>query len=146
MMSWWYNKISDYDKSRNMIICYGPNRDDFLRFLCLTSYGLFNNMGMTLAETSTGNRSVNSAINLLGTTAFTSFSPISFGGIDENPGAFVLRSFAPTVVKPFVEMAENKTYFGAPVTGEQLPFGTPVPQSQLSFRSPLKMQEYFEFD
>ena len=141
----WYNKISDYDKSRNMIICYGPNRDDFFKIPLPYGYGLFNNMGMTLAETSTGNRSVNSAINLLGTTAFTSFSPISFGGIDENPGAFVLRSFAPTVVKPFVEMAENKTYFGAPVTGEQLPFGTPVPQSQLSFRSPLKMQEYFEF-
>lgn len=141
----WYNKISDYDKSRNMIICYGPNRDDFLKIPLPYGYGLFNNMGMALAEVSTGNRSINSAINLLGTTAFTSFSPISFGGIDENPGAFVLRSFAPTVVKPFVEMAENKTYFGAPVTGEQLPFGTPVPQSQLSFRSPLKMQEYFEF-
>jgi len=141
----WYNKISDYDKSRNMIICYGPNRDDYLKIPLPYGYGLFNNMGMALAETSTGNRSINSAINLLGTTAFTSFSPISFGGIDENPGAFVLRSFAPTVVKPFVEMAENKTYFGAPVTGEQLPFGTPVPQSQLSFRSPLKMQEYFEF-
>ena len=141
----WYNKISDYDKSRNMIICYGQNRDDYFKIPLPYGYGLFNNMGMTLAETSTGNRSINSAINLLGTTAFTSFSPISFGGIDENPGAFVLRSFAPTVIKPFVEMAENKTYFGAPVTGEQLPFGTPVPQSQLSFRSPLKMQEYFEF-
>lgn len=141
----WYNKISDYDKSRNMIICYGQNRDDFFKIPLPYGYGLFNNMGMALAETSTGNRSINSAINLLGTTAFTSFSPISFGGIDENPGAFVLRSFAPTVIKPFVEMAENKTYFGAPVTGEQLPFGTPVPQSQLSFRSPLKMQEYFEF-
>mgnify|MGYP003143086034 CR=1 FL=1 len=141
----WYNKISEYDKSRNMIICYGQDRDDFFKIPLPYGYGLFNNMGMALAETSTGNRSINSAINLLGTTAFTSFSPISFGGIDENPGAFVLRSFAPTVVKPFVEMAENKTYFGAPVTGEQLPFGTPVPQSQLSFRSPLKMQEYFEF-
>lgn len=141
----WYNKISDYDKSRNMIICYGQNKDDYLKVPLPYGYGLFNNMGMALAETSTGNRSVNSAINLLGTTAFTSFSPVSFGGIDENPGSFILRSFAPTVIKPFVEMAENKTYFGAPVTGSQLPFGTPIPKSQLSFRSPLKMQEYFEF-
>ena len=140
----WYNKMSDYDKTRNMIICYGPNRDDFLKVPLPYGYGLFNNLGMALAETSTGNRSVESSMNLLATTAFTSFSPISFGGIDENPGAFVLRSAAPTVIKPFVEMAENKTFFGAPVTGTQLPFGTPAPKSQLSFRAPIAMQEFFE--
>ncbi len=140
----WYNKLSEYDKSRNMILCYGQGKDDFLKVPLPYGYGLFNNMGMSLAEVSTGNRTPDSALMMLGTTAFTSFSPISFGGIGENPGPFVLRSLSPTVIKPFVEMAENKTFFGAPVTGSQLPFGTPVPSSELSFRAPQKMQEFFE--
>ena len=141
----WYNKLSEYDKSRNMILCYGQGKDDFLKVPLPYGYGLFNNMGMSLAEVSTGNRTPDSALMMLGTTAFTSFSPISFGGIGENPGPFVLRSLSPTVIKPFVEMAENKTFFGAPVTGSQLPFGTPVPSSELSFRAPQKMQEFFEY-
>tara|TARA_R110002167_G_scaffold45164_1_gene135705 strand:- start:872 stop:9166 length:8295 start_codon:yes stop_codon:yes gene_type:complete len=140
----WYNKMSEYDKSRNMILCYGQGKDDFLKVPLPYGYGLFNNMGMALAEVSTGNRTPDSALMMLGTTAFTSFSPISFGGIGENPGPFVLRSLSPTVIKPFVEMAENKTFFGSPVTGSQLPFGTPVPNSELSFRAPQKMQEFFE--
>lgn len=108
-------------------------------------FGLFNNMGLALAETSTGNRTTNEALMFLGTSAFSAFSPISFGGDADNPGTFVLRSFAPTTLKPFVELAENRTYFGSPITGEQLPFGTPVPSSELSFRAPQEIQTFFEW-
>ena len=141
----WYNKVSEYDKQRNMIICYGPERDDFLKIPLPYGFGLFNNMGLALAETSTGNRSADEALLFLGTSAFSAFSPISFGGDADNPGTFVLRSFAPTTLKPFVELAENRTYFGSPITGEQLPFGTPVPSSELSFRAPQEIQNFFEW-
>lgn len=141
----WYNKLSEYDKQRNMIICYGKGKDDFLKVPLPYGFGLFNNMGSALAETSTGNRTPNSAMMFLGMSAFSSFSPISFGGDLENPGTFVLRSFAPTTLKPFVELAENKTYFGSPITGEQLPFGTQVPSSELSFRAPKEMQNFFKW-
>lgn len=141
----WYNKVSEYDKQRNMIICYGPERDDFLKIPLPYGFGLFNNMGLALAETSTGNRSTDKALMFLGTSAFSAFSPISFGGDADNPGTFVLRSFAPTTLKPFVELAENRTYFGSPITGEQLPFGTPVPSSELSFRAPQEIQTFFEW-
>ena len=141
----WYNKVSEYDKQRNMIICYGPERDDFLKIPLPYGFGLFNNMGLALAETSTGNRTTNEALMFLGTSAFSAFSPISFGGDADNPGTFVLRSFAPTTLKPFVELAENRTYFGSPITGEQLPFGTPVPSSELSFRAPQEIQTFFEW-
>jgi len=141
----WYNKVSEYDKQRNMIICYGPERDDFLKIPLPYGFGLFNNMGLALAETSTGNRSTDKALMFLGTSAFSAFSPISFGGDADNPGTFVLRSFAPTTLKPFVELAENRTYFGSPITGEQLPFGTPVPSSELSFRAPQEIQSFFEW-
>jgi len=141
----WYNKVSEYDKMRNMIICYGPNRDDFFKIPLPYGYGLFNNLGLALAEVSTGNRSVNEAMMYLGTTAFTSFSPISFGGEIDNPGTFVTRSLLPTTLKPFAEMAENRTYFGSQITGEQLPFGTPVPKSELQYRSPQQVQKFFRW-
>jgi len=141
----WYNKVSEYDKMRNMIICYGPNRDDFFKIPLPYGYGLFNNLGLALAEVSTGNRSVSEAMMYLGTTAFTSFSPISFGGEIDNPGTFVTRSLLPTTLKPFAEMAENRTYFGSQITGEQLPFGTPVPKSELQYRSPQQVQKFFRW-
>ena len=141
----WYNKVSEYDKMRNMIICYGPNRDDFMKIPLPYGYGLFNNAGLALAEVSTGNRSVNEAMMYLGTTAFTSFSPISFGGEIDNPGTFVTRSLLPTTLKPFAEMSENRTYFGSQITGEQLPFGTPVPKSELQYRSPQQVQKFFRW-
>ncbi len=141
----WYNKMSEYDKQRNMIICYGPGRDDFLKIPLPYGYGLFNNAGLALAEVSTGNRSMDEAMLYLGTTAFTSFSPISFGGEIDNPGTFVTRSLLPTTLKPFAEMAENRTYFGSQITGEQLPYGTPVPSSELQYRSPEQVQKFFRW-
>lgn len=141
----WYNKVSEYDKMRNMIICYGPGRDDYLKIPLPYGYGLFNNAGLALAEVSTGNRSMDEAMLYLGTTAFTSFSPISFGGDIDNPGTFVTRSLLPTTLKPFAEMAENRTYFGSQITGEQLPYGTPVPKSELQYRSPEQIQKFFRW-
>ena len=141
----WYDKVSEYDKQRNMIICYGKDRDNFLKIPLPYGFGLFNNAGLALAETSTGHRTLGEATMFLGSSAFNSFSPISFGGEVDNPGTFVLRSAAPTVFKPFVEMAENRTYFGSMITGEQLPFGTPRPNSELSFRSPDALREYFQW-
>ena len=141
----WYDKVSEYDKQRNMIICYGKERDNFLKIPLPYGFGLFNNAGLALAETSTGHRTLGEATMFLGSSAFNSFSPISFGGEVDNPGTFVLRSASPTVFKPFVEMAENRTYFGSMITGEQLPFGTPRPNSELSFRSPDALREYFQW-
>jgi hypothetical protein len=141
----WYNKVSEYDKQRNMIICYGKNRDDFLKIPLPYGFGLFNNAGLTLAETSTGNRTLGEATMFLGTSAFNAFSPISFGGDGGNLGSLALGAFAPTVLKPFVEIAENRTYFGSRITGEQLPFGTPTPNSQLSYRSPDGLKDFWKW-
>lgn len=46
-----------------------------------------------------------------------------------------LQYAAPTIAKPFVQAAENKTWFGAPIHPEPQPFGKAKPDSQSYFRS-----------
>jgi hypothetical protein len=48
-------------------------------------------------------------------------------------------------MKPFVDVMVNETYFGSPVTGENLPFGVQRPESELSFRSPDAVQDFFKW-
>jgi hypothetical protein len=135
-----YNKISDYEKERNLIIMTGGK--GYLKIPLPYGYNLFNNLGVMLAETVSGHRDADDAMMFLATSAISSFSPISFGQSD-NAVDYATKAVMPTVLKPMVEIGMNETYFGDKVYMEQLPFGTPRPESQMSFRSPEDIQEFF---
>ena len=74
----------------------------------------------------------------------SSFSPISFGQ-SKDLYTYATKAIMPTAFKPFVDIATNETYFGGPVTGENLPFGVQRPQSELSFRSPESVKDFFKW-
>jgi hypothetical protein len=135
-----YNKISDYEKERNLIIMTGGK--GYLKVPLPYGYNLFNNLGVMMTETASGHRDADDAMMFLATSAVSSFSPISFGQSD-NAVDYATKAVMPTVLKPMVEIGMNETYFGDKVYMEQLPFGTPRPESQMSFRSPEQIQEFF---
>ncbi len=73
-----------------------------------------------------------------------SFSPVSFGQ-SKDLFTSVGKGAVPTVMKPFVDVMVNETYFGGPVTGENLPFGVQRPESELAFRSPEAVKDFFKW-
>ena len=138
----WYNKIPDYEKERNMIIMHRDGKN-YSKIPLAYGYNVFNNLGTTLAETSTGNRDPWSGASFLLMSAFSSFSPIGFGQ-SKDFATYAGKAVSPTIIKPLVEIAANETYFGSQVYQDRLPFST-TPQSQLSFRSPEEVEEFFEW-
>ena len=137
-----YNKIPDYEKERNLIMMYdGKN---YVKIPLPYGYNLFSNFGTALAETMAGERDADDAMWFVANSAFSSFSPVSFGQ-SENFAKYIAKGAAPTVFKPLIEMAVNETYFGSKVYQTQFPVGAKRPESELAFRSPKAIKSMFQW-
>lgn len=137
-----YNKIPDYEKERNLIMMYdGKN---YVKIPLPYGYNVFSNFGTALAETMAGERDADDAMWFVANSAFSSFSPVSFGQ-SENFAKYIAKGAAPTVFKPLVEMAVNETYFGSRVYQTQFPVGAKRPEAELSFRSPRAIKSMFQW-
>jgi len=137
-----YNKIPDYEKERNLIMMYdGKN---YIKIPLPYGYNVFSNFGTALAETMAGERDADDAMWFVANSAFSSFSPVSFGQ-SENFAKYIAKGAAPTVFKPLVEMAVNETYFGSRVYQTQFPVGAKRPEAELAFRSPRAIKSMFQW-
>lgn len=138
-----WDKIPDYVKERNLIIMR-PNGKDYFKIPMPYGFNVFANMGTALVEGSRGAKEPTEAMMFLFNSFMASFSPVSFG---QSKDLFVAagKGAVPTVMKPFVDIMVNETYFGGPVTGENLPFGVQRPESELSFRSPESVKDFFRW-
>ena len=138
-----WDKIPDYVKERNLIIMR-PNGKDYFKIPMPYGFNVFANMGTALVEGSRGAKEPTEAMMFLFNSFMASFSPVSFG---QSKDLFVAagKGAVPTVMKPFVDIMVNETYFGGPVTGENLPFGVQRPESELSFRSPEAVKDFFKW-
>ena len=141
--SYYMNSIPDYIKERNIIIMK-PNGKDYWKIPLPYGFNSFWNLGVTIAETSSGKRDATSAIGFMGSTIINSFSPVSFDQSEDliTKGA---KTITPTIFKPFVDVLANETYFGGPVYAEQSPYGHQKPESEMSFRSPESVQQFFRW-
>jgi hypothetical protein len=138
----WYDKIPDYEKQRNMIICYGPDRNDFIKIPLPYGFNLVNNVGSTTVETATGHRSIDEALMFMAGSTISSTSPITIGGDPSNPVDMAVRTAAPTIAQVPLDIAMNRSSFsGAPVTKTQSPYGPPKPESEMMMRSPEWLQQ-----
>ena len=131
----YYNAIPDYVKERNSIIFYGDGPSDYLTLPIPYGYNMFNNIGMTIGELSTGQRGIIDAGVFLGMGAMNSFSPLGFGQGD-NAIERIGLGFLPTALRFPVDLYSNTSFTGNQIVREQYPFGAPVPEWTLSFRSP----------
>ena len=139
----YWDKIPDYVKERNLVIMR-PNGKDYFKIPMPYGFNVFANMGTAMTEAAYGGREADEAMMFLFNSFMASFSPVSFGQSDDLFKS-VGKGAVPTVMKPFVDVMVNETYFGTPVTGENLPFGTQKPDSELSFRSPESVQDFFSW-
>ena len=131
----YYNTIPDYVKERNSIIFYGDGPSDYLTLPIPYGYNMFNNIGLTIGELSTGQRDIVDAGVFLGMGAMNSFSPLGFGQGD-NVIERIGLGFLPTALRFPVDLYSNTSFTGNQIIREQYPFGAPVPEWTLSFRSP----------
>ena len=139
----YWDKIPDYVKERNLIIMR-PNGKDYFKIPMPYGFNVFANTGTALTEAAYGGRDADEAFMFLFNSFLASFSPISFGQSDDLFTSLG-KGAVPTVMKPWVEVMVNETYFGSPVTGENLPFGVQKPNSELSFRSPEAVKDFFSW-
>lgn len=118
-----YDKISDYDKSRNLIIM-DPMSDDGRYFKIPLPYGynVFFAIGRSAAEVGRG-KSVLDSIAHLGSVMIDSFNPI--GGAQG-----LLNVIAPTVADPLVDLVMNRDFSGKPIMPEQSQYGPEIPENQ----------------
>ena len=137
-----YNKIPDYEKERNLIIMYdGKN---YLKIPLPYGFNVFANMGSAMAEVAGGQRDMTDAGMFLLNSAFSSFSPVSFGQ-SKDAAKYLAKGATPTIFKPLVDIAVNESYFGSSVYKEQFPVGAPKPEAEMSFRAPEGVRSFFKW-
>ena len=137
-----YEKIPDYEKERNLIIMYSGK--NYFKIPLPYGFNVFANMGSSMVEAANGQREPLDAGMFLLNSAFSSFSPISFGQ-SKDASKYLAKGLSPTILKPFVDIAVNETYFGSSVYREQFPVGAPKPQAEMSYRSPEGVRSFFQW-
>lgn len=122
-----YDKISDFDKSRNFIIMTpwadtDKKRGTYVKLPMPYGYNAFHAMGRNAMEIVNGRSPMEAASELVGTIV-DAFNPV--GGTQS-----LLNFIAPTVADPFVDLTRNRDYADRPIMPEQRQFGPETPENQ----------------
>ena len=120
----YYDKIDEYLKARNMIIMIPGSKGDFIKIPLPWGYNVFWALGTEFGDayTKKGYEPLEGVSRMLSTTA-DAFNPLQ--------SSTLLQTLAPTVADPFVQIGENKTFFGSPLMPEKNIFDkTPKPDSE----------------
>lgn len=120
-----YEQYSDYNKD-NYWLQILPNGST-LSFKVPYGYNIFHVIGNVMAETMFGTLDMGEASSRVLKSFSDAFNP--FGG-----PSFV-QLVSPTVFDMFVQIAENKNFFGGPIKPEHTPYSPERPLSQLYFKN-----------
>lgn len=115
-----YDKISDFEKSRNIIIML-PGSDQYVKLPMPWGYNAFYRMGAAAVQLGRGKNAGNVTGDVL-TTFIDAFNPI--GGSDS-----ILSVLAPTIVDPVVDLARNRDFADRPIMPDEKAFGAQPPDS-----------------
>lgn len=117
-----YDKITPYDKSRNLIIPDPVDSRHPFKIPLPYGYNSFFALGRSVAELLRGKQAMEVAGNFA-TTVVDSFNPI--GGAQN-----ILNLIAPTVADPVVDLYRNRDYAERPIKPDQSQYGRQEPESQ----------------
>lgn len=117
-----YDKISEYDKSRNIIIMSPGGDGQHIKIPLPYGYNAFFAMGRAPMEMARGKDWKSVGGSLIGTVV-DSFNPI--GGTQS-----LLNFIAPTVADPIVDLTRNRDFADRPIMPEQNQYGPPTPDNQ----------------
>jgi len=120
----YYDQVDDYLKARNMIFMIPGTKGKYAKIPLPWGYNVFWALGTEIGDLAIKDdySPLDGASRMLA-TALDAFNPLQ--------SATVLQTLSPTVGDPFVQVGENKTFFGSPLMPEGNPFSrTPEPDSE----------------
>lgn len=138
-----YNKIPDYEKERNIIVMM-QDGEHYIKIPMPYGLNAFSSMGEAIAATAMGERDSYDATMFTISSMMNAFIPVQFSS-SEDAATSLLQTSAPSIIKPFIDMAVNETYNGGTVTRNNLPYGAKVPDSYLSKRAPESVRSGFQW-
>lgn len=128
-----YDKITAFEKERNMIFM-APwlGKGAKLKFPLPWGFNVFWGIGTELGDMATKkNYDITESMANILQSAFGAFNPLQ--------SSTLLQTMAPTLMDPFVQVGENKTWSGSPLMPENSPFAkVKKPDSELYFSSARK--------
>jgi hypothetical protein len=114
-----YDKVPDFDKSRNLILMLPGQKGRYLKWPLPYGYNVFYALGRSPVEMIHGRKWQDSVADLASTT-LDAFNPI--GGANS-----LLNMLAPTIIDPVVDLERNRDYADRPIMPDQSQFGAKVP-------------------
>ena len=130
----YYNKISEYVRTHNLIFPVGKNKFIYIPM----PYGYNSLIGWVeyardyLEGRSTGSDAALKTFTLVS----ESFSPLGAPNLESGkPLEAISEYIAPTAVKPIVELMFNRNFMGFPIAREGSSFGTPLPDHKQYYDS-----------
>ncbi|EEQ9383094.1 hypothetical protein GHS75_004491 [Escherichia coli] len=133
----WYDKVPSHVKERNLVIMksvFGGKAGEYWSIPLPYGYNVFFLLGHTAEGVAAGDLTASRAAGNVVGGVLGAFSPIGSETSETLSGAF-LKNAAPTILRPFANLAMNENFMGAQIYQENMPFGTPKPDSQLGRRS-----------
>jgi hypothetical protein len=119
-----YDKISDFDKSRNIIVMLPEGAPvPYVKIPMPYGYNALYDFGRNLGSLARGAQTGSATLGNIASTFADAFNPI--GGTES-----WLNLISPTLIDPVVDLAQNEDYAGRPIMPEQPQYGTPIPDSQ----------------
>ncbi|EIG3993408.1 hypothetical protein EZR23_004181, partial [Escherichia coli] len=133
----WYDKVPSHVKERNLVIMksmFGGKAGEYWSIPLPYGYNVFFLLGHTAEGVAAGDLTASRAAGNVVGGVLGAFSPIGSETSETLSGA-LLKNAAPTILRPFANLAMNENFMGAQIYQENIPFGTPKPDSQLGIRS-----------
>ncbi|EKM1792485.1 hypothetical protein PT907_002057 [Escherichia coli] len=133
----WYDKVPSHVKERNLVIMksvFEGKAGEYWSIPLPYGYNVFFLLGHTAEGVAAGDLTASRAAGNVVGGVLGAFSPIGSETSETLSGA-LLKNAAPTILRPFANLAMNENFMGAQIYQENMPFGTPKPDSQLGRRS-----------
>ncbi|NZA85804.1 LPD38 domain-containing protein, partial [Escherichia coli] len=133
----WYDKVPSHVKERNLVIMksvFGGKAGEYWSIPLPYGYNVFFLLGHTAEGVAAGDLTASRAAGNVVGGILGAFSPVGSETSETLSGA-LLKNAAPTILRPFANLAMNENFMGAQIYQENMPFGTPKPDSQLGRRS-----------
>jgi N12 class adenine-specific DNA methylase len=122
-----YDKIPEFQKSRNMIVMVKGPWGDYLAIPMPYGYSAFHTLGRNMVRAMRpGEKPLDAGIDTL--KAFVDgFNPVGSGSL--------LNMIAPTFVDPLVDLTQNRDFADRPIMPDQNQFGPETPDNQRYWNS-----------
>ncbi|HFF1675196.1 TPA: LPD5 domain-containing protein, partial [Escherichia coli] len=123
----WYDKVPSHVKERNLVIMksmFGGKAGEYWSIPLPYGYNVFFLLGHTAEGVAAGDLTASRAAGNVVGGVLGAFSPIGSETSETLSGA-LLKNAAPTILRPFANLAMNENFMGAQIYQENMPSGTP---------------------